>query len=158
MLDDCNFHQSVSLDKFEAERLLKLTPPDGEFAVMNYRSTYPFKPPFRVSTIVEDDPNTALKVSYASCRPASALFLASYRARYISTTKPLVHMHAASVKFASLQQVLLHRGIDRADDMSRRHLEGISTVSAGKHHHPDQPGVWIGQSSQRAGGGDSYAA
>ena len=65
MLDDCNFHQSVSLDKFESERLLELMPPDGEFAVMNYRSTYPFKPPFRVQTIIEDDPNTALKVSHA---------------------------------------------------------------------------------------------
>ncbi len=66
MLDDCNFHQSVSLDKFESERLLELMPPDGEFAVMNYRSTYPFKPPFRVQTTIEDDPNTALKVSRAS--------------------------------------------------------------------------------------------
>ena len=63
MLDDCNFHQSVSLDRFETERLLELVPPDGEFAVMNYRSTYPFKPPFRVQTVVEDDANTALKVS-----------------------------------------------------------------------------------------------
>lgn len=37
MLDDCNFHESVSLDRFEAERALTLVPPDGEFAVMNYR-------------------------------------------------------------------------------------------------------------------------
>ncbi|CAK0735756.1 hypothetical protein CVIRNUC_000634 [Coccomyxa viridis] len=63
MLDDCNFHQSVSLDRFETERLLELVPPDGEFAVMNYRSTYPFKPPFRVQTVVEDDANTALKAN-----------------------------------------------------------------------------------------------
>ena len=147
MLDDCNFHQSVSLDKFEAERLLKLTPPDGEFAVMNYRSTYPFKPPFRVSTIIEDDPNTALKVSYASCRPASALFLASYQARHISGTKPLVHTHAASAKFASLQQVLLHRGIDRGDDMSRRHLEcqrrqASPSGSARSLDRTKQPAAW----------------
>ena len=67
MLDDCNFHQSVSLDRFETERLLELVPPDGEFAVMNYRSTYPFKPPFRVQTVVEDDANTALKVSLTLC-------------------------------------------------------------------------------------------
>ena len=37
MLDDCNFHESVSLEKFESERLLELTPPDGEFALMQYR-------------------------------------------------------------------------------------------------------------------------
>jgi AP-4 complex subunit mu-1 len=38
MLDDCNFHESVSLDRFEAERMLELVPPDGEFALMQYRS------------------------------------------------------------------------------------------------------------------------
>ena len=48
--------------RFEAERALQLVPPDGEFAVMNYRSTYPFKPPFRVTCTVDDDPNSALKV------------------------------------------------------------------------------------------------
>ena len=37
MLDDCNFHESVSLDRFDTERTLELVPPDGEFAVMNYR-------------------------------------------------------------------------------------------------------------------------
>lgn len=37
MLDDCNFHESVSLDRFEAERMLELVPPDGEFALMQYR-------------------------------------------------------------------------------------------------------------------------
>jgi Adaptor complexes medium subunit family len=39
MLDDCNFHESVSLDRFEAERMLELVPPDGEFALMQYRCT-----------------------------------------------------------------------------------------------------------------------
>ena len=37
MLDDCNFHESVVLDRFDAERTLELVPPNGEFAVMNYR-------------------------------------------------------------------------------------------------------------------------
>ena len=37
LLDDCNFHESVSLERFETERLLHMHPPDGEFAVMNYR-------------------------------------------------------------------------------------------------------------------------
>ncbi|KAK9834962.1 hypothetical protein WJX81_000070 [Elliptochloris bilobata] len=60
-LDDCNFHESVSLERFETERTLELVPPDGEFAVMNYRSTHPFKPPFRVTCTVEDDPHSAFK-------------------------------------------------------------------------------------------------
>ena len=37
MLDDCNFHESVMLHRFDSERVLELVPPDGEFAVMNYR-------------------------------------------------------------------------------------------------------------------------
>lgn len=39
-LDDCNFHESVSLDRFEAERTLQLVPPDGEFALMQYRCAH----------------------------------------------------------------------------------------------------------------------
>lgn len=81
MLDDCNFHESVSLDRFETERALTLVPPDGEFAVMNYRSTYNFKPPFKVYTIVEDDPHSAtkaivfikLRAEFAESKAASGL-------------------------------------------------------------------------------------
>lgn len=36
-LDDCNFHEAVSLDDFESSRTLELSPPDGEFALMQYR-------------------------------------------------------------------------------------------------------------------------
>ena len=62
--------------RFETERTLQLVPPNGEFAVMNYRSTYPFKPPFRVSCTVDEDPNSTMKVGRARiCRlmwPAAA--------------------------------------------------------------------------------------
>ncbi|KAL3154481.1 hypothetical protein ABBQ32_013945 [Trebouxia sp. C0010 RCD-2024] len=61
MLDDCNFHESVSLDRFDAERTLELKPPDGEFALMNYRSTYDFRPPFKVYTTIEEDRDTVNK-------------------------------------------------------------------------------------------------
>lgn len=44
-LDDCNFHESVSLDRFEAERMLQLVPPDGEFALMQYRCALPVPSP-----------------------------------------------------------------------------------------------------------------
>jgi len=43
MLDDCNFHESVSLTRFDAERTLELVPPDGEIAVMNYRWVAPLR-------------------------------------------------------------------------------------------------------------------
>lgn len=54
ILDDCNFHESVHLDTFDGDRTLTLVPPDGEFSVMNYRMTQEFKPPFRVTTLIEE--------------------------------------------------------------------------------------------------------
>ncbi|KOM51606.1 hypothetical protein LR48_Vigan09g026500 [Vigna angularis] len=54
ILDDCNFHESVHLDNFEVDRTLSLVPPDGEFPVMNYRMTQPFKPPFRITALIEE--------------------------------------------------------------------------------------------------------
>ncbi|KAF7817594.1 AP-4 complex subunit mu [Senna tora] len=54
VLDDCNFHESVHLDNFDIDRTLTLVPPDGEFPVMNYRMTQPFKPPFRINALIEE--------------------------------------------------------------------------------------------------------
>ncbi|PON63481.1 Clathrin adaptor, mu subunit [Parasponia andersonii] len=54
ILDDCNFHESVRLDSFEADKTLALVPPDGEFPVMNYRMTQEFKPPFRINALIEE--------------------------------------------------------------------------------------------------------
>ncbi|KAK1287526.1 hypothetical protein QJS10_CPB19g01523 [Acorus calamus] len=54
ILDDCNFHESVHLDSFDVDRTLTLVPPDGEFAVMNYRMTQEFKPPFRINALIEE--------------------------------------------------------------------------------------------------------
>lgn len=54
VLDDCNFHESVQLDSFETERMLVLTPPDGEFVAMNYRTSSEFKPPFRVVAQIDE--------------------------------------------------------------------------------------------------------
>lgn len=33
---DMNFHRCVKLNKFNAERAITFTPPDGEFVLMNY--------------------------------------------------------------------------------------------------------------------------
>ncbi|KHN45873.1 AP-4 complex subunit mu-1 [Glycine soja] len=54
ILDDCNFHESVHLDSFDVDRTLSLVPPEGEFPVMNYRMTQPFKPPFRINALIEE--------------------------------------------------------------------------------------------------------
>lgn len=56
VLDDCNFHECVHLDEFETARTLHFIPPDGEFAVLNYRVTADFKPPFRIFPHIEEVP------------------------------------------------------------------------------------------------------
>jgi AP-4 complex subunit mu-1 len=37
LLDSCSIHEGVDAERFEAERVLELVPPDGQFALMNYR-------------------------------------------------------------------------------------------------------------------------
>lgn len=54
VLDDCNFHECVHLDEFESGRTLHFLPPDGEFAVMNYRVTADFRAPFKMFPAIED--------------------------------------------------------------------------------------------------------
>jgi AP-4 complex subunit mu-1 len=39
VLDDCNFHDCVQLAEFENDRVLTFLPPEGEFTVINYRTT-----------------------------------------------------------------------------------------------------------------------
>ena len=54
VLDDCNFHECVHLDEFESSRTLHFLPPDGEFAVLNYRITADFRTPFRIFPSLEE--------------------------------------------------------------------------------------------------------
>ncbi|KAG2499617.1 hypothetical protein HYH03_002556 [Edaphochlamys debaryana] len=61
VLDDCNFHEVANLDSFDVDRTISLVPPDGEFALMNYRTTHGFKPPFRLHVSVDADPNSEYK-------------------------------------------------------------------------------------------------
>lgn len=53
VLDDFNFHESVNYSEFELNKALKITPPEGEFIVMNYRVTTDFNAPFRVHAYFE---------------------------------------------------------------------------------------------------------
>jgi AP-4 complex subunit mu-1 len=53
VLDDCNFHECVDLQDFSELRTLSFYPPDGEFAVMNYRITGDFRVPFRIFPYAE---------------------------------------------------------------------------------------------------------
>ncbi|KAM6548248.1 hypothetical protein CsatB_019924 [Cannabis sativa] len=85
ILDDCNFHESVRLDSFEAEKTLSLVPPDGEFPVMNYRMTQEFKPPFRINALIEE--TGALKADLIL--KVQAEFPSSITANTISIQMPL---------------------------------------------------------------------
>ncbi|UZJ51224.1 hypothetical protein CBS101457_000544 [Exobasidium rhododendri] len=53
-LDDCQFHQCVKLGKYDVDRSISFTPPDGEFELMRYRSTTNVNVPFKVHPIVEE--------------------------------------------------------------------------------------------------------
>lgn len=55
ILDDCNFHESVNHGEFLMNKALKITPPEGEFVVMNYRITTDFNAPFKVFAFFETE-------------------------------------------------------------------------------------------------------
>ena len=43
-MDDLKFHNCVNMNKFESERIIEFTPPDGTFVLMNYRLNIQLKP------------------------------------------------------------------------------------------------------------------
>lgn len=63
ILDDCNFHECVDLRDFSDLRTLSFYPPDGEFAVMNYRITGDFRVPFRIFPFVEQQSPYKIEIS-----------------------------------------------------------------------------------------------
>mmetsp|Transcript_89439 Transcript_89439/g.276681 ORF Transcript_89439/g.276681 Transcript_89439/m.276681 type:complete len:446 (-) Transcript_89439:140-1477(-) len=63
VLDDCNFHECVDLEDFSDQRTLSFYPPDGEFAVMNYRITGDFRVPFRIFPFVEQQTQHKVEVT-----------------------------------------------------------------------------------------------
>ena len=54
VLDDANFHPCADLSEFDSTRMLLISPPEGEFVVMNYRLSGEFHAPFRVFPFVEE--------------------------------------------------------------------------------------------------------
>ncbi|XP_028838299.1 AP-4 complex subunit mu-1 isoform X1 [Denticeps clupeoides] len=56
-MDECSFHQAVKLDEFDAYRILKICPSQGEQTVMQYQlcDDLPCAPPFRLFPTVERD-------------------------------------------------------------------------------------------------------
>ncbi|XP_062870247.1 AP-4 complex subunit mu-1 isoform X2 [Trichomycterus rosablanca] len=56
-VDECSFHQAVNLDEFDAYRILKICPGQGEQSIMQYQLSdeLPCPPPFRLFPTVEKD-------------------------------------------------------------------------------------------------------
>lgn len=64
MIDDCNFHESVNVSEFLNDKVLTLTPPEGEIIVMNYRvSNGTLKVPFKFKTLIEASGNARMRSS-----------------------------------------------------------------------------------------------
>jgi AP-4 complex subunit mu-1 len=52
----------VNTKDFESLKTLKISPPDGEFVVMNYRINSEFQPPFRIYPAIEEASNYKLQL------------------------------------------------------------------------------------------------
>jgi len=61
-LDQCNFHECCQFHEWEADRTLVFYPPDGEFALIKYRCTEAFEPPFKILAYLEDPGHNQLDV------------------------------------------------------------------------------------------------
>jgi AP-4 complex subunit mu-1 len=64
VLDDANFHDCVQLAEFERERVLTFIPPEGEFTVLNYRTTGEFRAPFRMFPFVDELSEDQLEATF----------------------------------------------------------------------------------------------
>ena len=66
-MSEYNFHPKVKYKDFENSKIIYLTPPDGEFILMNYSMSNDFNPPFRIyPTIIDDNYKIELKINLQS--------------------------------------------------------------------------------------------
>ncbi|EGR32023.1 hypothetical protein IMG5_098590 [Ichthyophthirius multifiliis] len=56
-IDDLKFHPCVLLPKFDKERAITFTPPDGEFTLMTYRITENVTLPFKIMPVINENGN-----------------------------------------------------------------------------------------------------
>ncbi|CAD5177821.1 unnamed protein product, partial [Musa acuminata subsp. malaccensis] len=127
ILDDCNFHESVRLDSFDVDRTLTLIPPDGEFAVMNYRMTQEFKPPFRVNALIEEAGQLKAEVIIK----VRADFSASVTANTITIQMPVPTHTARWVSF-ELESGAVGQTADFKEGAKR--LEWFLQIVGGSEH------------------------
>ena len=61
-MDDLKFHPCVNMNKFNSERVIEFTPPDGAFELMSYRLNTQLKPLIWVEVTM--DANSKTKIEY----------------------------------------------------------------------------------------------
>jgi len=61
-LDQCNFHECCQFSEWDIDRTLVFYAPDGEFALVKYRCTEAFEPPFKIFSYLEDPGHNQLDV------------------------------------------------------------------------------------------------
>lgn len=87
VLDSYSLHEAADATAFDRDRVLELVPPEGHFDLLTYRCSAPFRPPFRVYPLLEDDPVAVDKVTlYVRLR---AEYNASKTATNVEVTVPL---------------------------------------------------------------------
>ena len=62
-MDDLKFHQCVDMNKFQNERVIEFTPPDGSFELMSYRLNTQLKPLIWVEVNIDKSTNTKIEYS-----------------------------------------------------------------------------------------------
>jgi len=62
-IDDCNFHQCVKLEKFDTDRVISFTPPDGTCELMKYRTTDNAQLPLKVFPTIKEIGRTRIEAS-----------------------------------------------------------------------------------------------
>ncbi|XP_048476045.1 AP-4 complex subunit mu-1 isoform X2 [Rhincodon typus] len=69
-VDECSFHQSVKLDQFESDRILRVIPPQGELTLMQYSLSddLPVPLPFRLFPTVDKDTDSNRLMVYLKLR------------------------------------------------------------------------------------------
>lgn len=85
-IDDLTFHQCVRLGKFDTDRSISFTPPDGEFELMKYRTTQDVHLPFRVTPLVQEVGNRidiTVNIKVRRCHTLLFLFYSCFVLLYI---------------------------------------------------------------------------
>jgi AP-1 complex subunit mu len=62
-MDDLKFHNCVNMNKFETERVIEFTPPDGSFELMSYRLNTQLKPLIWVEVKINKPTDTKIEYS-----------------------------------------------------------------------------------------------